>query len=80
MKPEYTSDIPSKLEVCEKQLEVCKNVIREISWQAQRYANGRSTYAPCMFNSAIKMLDENGLGDLHKPDTIGDKSRFAKEG
>ena len=76
-RPSYANE---ELDICKKQLEVCKTVIREISWLAQRYVDGRHTYTPSQFNSAIKLLDDNGLGYLHEADTIGDKSRFAKEG
>lgn len=32
------------------------NAIREIIWMARRYADGRATYAPSMFNNAYDVL------------------------
>ena len=55
--------IPSKER--EKELET---IIRDIYWMARRYADGRHTYAPSMYNEAIYKAQELGL-DL-KPDSI----------
>lgn len=38
------------------------NAIRDIIWMARRYADGRSTYAPSMFNDAYDVL-RNELED-----------------
>lgn len=75
-KPQYANEKNIELE---KQLEVCKHVIQEISWMARRYADGRQTYAPDMFNDAIKKLDEIGLGHLHKSDPAYNDVRFASD-
>jgi len=74
-RPKYTSE---ELSECKKQLEVCKKVIKDISWMSRRYANGRKTYAVGMVNDAIKMLDDNELGYLHQTDPM-DNERFASE-
>ena len=33
--------------------EALRHIIYEISWMARRYAHGRATYAPDMYNRAI---------------------------
>ena len=77
--PDYEVDLRRRLEIAENNLYICKTVIREISWQARRYSDGRQTYAPGQFNSAIRMLDENGLGDLHQGDPAENNERFASD-
>ena len=42
----------------ERQLEY---IITEISWMARRYADGRGTYAPSMYNVAIKLAVKLGV-------------------
>jgi hypothetical protein len=37
-----------------------RQVITEIFWMAQRYANGRCTYAPTVYNQAIDLAIKNG--------------------
>lgn len=45
-----------------------KDVIEAIHWMARRYATGRHTYAPSMFNDAIRIAKKHGV---HlKPDSI----------
>ena len=55
--------------------EVLKRIIEDTLWMAQRYADGRSTYAVGMFNNAVHALDGIGLGGLFKAD-----KRFADDG
>ena len=55
-------------------------VILDIWWMARRYADGRLSYAPDMFNRALDKAIANGLVIGH-PDTIADPpSIYAKEG
>jgi hypothetical protein len=35
-----------------------KQAVKEILWMARRYADGRATYAPQLFNEAQKVLQE----------------------
>lgn len=37
-----------------------RQIVRDIHWMARRYADGRNTYAPSMFNQAIKKAVEGG--------------------
>jgi hypothetical protein len=38
-----------------------KFVIQEIYWMARRYASGRQTYAPSMYNDAIRLALKHGV-------------------
>lgn len=55
-------------------------IITEISWMARRYADGRCTYAPSMYNDAIMEAIE--LGVPLRPDTAlkENPTLFAREG
>lgn len=55
--------------------------IQEIIWMARRYADGRKTYAPSMFNNAQKILHFQ-LGDdiLGKPDKVVREWPYATDG
>lgn len=61
-----------------KRCKELESVILDIHWMARRYADGRLSYAPNMFNRAIqKALD---LGLPLKEDTALKATYFAKEG
>lgn len=60
-----------------EKLETAKHIINEIWWMARRYADGRSTYAPGMYNRAIYKA-QNELGMEFRPDL--DESVYAKDG
>jgi hypothetical protein len=45
----------------EEQNNTLRKIIGEIWWMAQRYANGRSTYAPSMYNQMIDLAIKNGV-------------------
>lgn len=60
--------------------EILKEIIRDTLWMAQRYADGRSTYAPFMFNLMVHKLDELGLAHLHVGDPAENHKRFARDG
>jgi hypothetical protein len=52
-----------------------KQAVKDIIWMARRYADGRRTYAPSMFNDAYDVL-RNELGDferLNDPDEAPDR-------
>lgn len=50
----------SKRKECKKCAELM-SVIQDIWWMARRYADGRLSYAPGMFNRAINKAMNNGL-------------------
>ncbi len=58
-----------------------RKIIGEIWWMAQRYANGRSTYAPSMYNMAIDLAIKNGVtfetNDIYAED--GDFGKWIPE-
>lgn len=60
--------------------EILKEIIRDTLWMAQRYADGRSTYAPHVFNMAVHKLDGLGLAHLHVGDPVENNRRFVKDG
>lgn len=60
--------------------EILKKIIKDTLWMAQRYADGRSTYAPSMVNLAIHKLDGLGLAHLHVGDPAAEYKRFARDG
>ena len=45
----------------EFQNQTLKSIITEIWWMARRYADGRSTYAPGLFNQVIDLALKNGV-------------------
>ena len=55
-----------------------RRVIYEIHWMARRYATGRSSYAPSMFNDAIKIAID--LGCDIKPDPADSDKIYADYG
>lgn len=57
-----------------------KMIILDVMWMAFRYVDGRSTYAPHMFNMAVHKLDSLGLSHLYAGDTAFENRRFAKDG
>lgn len=59
-----------------KQQEALCKIVRDTLWMARRYADGRSTYAPNMFNDAVHLLETVGLGDLY----VADKDKWANDG
>ena len=55
-----------------------RRVIRDIYWMARRYATGRSSYAPSMFNDAIKVAIDLGC-DIY-PDVADNDKIYADYG
>ena len=45
----------------DQQLDAARRFIRDTFWMARRYANGRSTYAPGMYNDALAAVIEAGV-------------------
>ena len=61
-------------------VDIYESVLEETLWMARRYADGRATYAPSMFNECIEKLDKAGKGHLMKPDVAGNEgTRFASD-
>lgn len=58
--------------------EALKRIIKDTLWMAYRYADGRSTYAPQMFNDAVHVLDSLQLSHLYIGELEG--GRFASDG
>lgn len=54
-----------------------RQIVRDIHWMARRYADGRLSYAPGMFNDAIRKAVEGGWLRLTSADK---ESVYAKEG
>lgn len=57
---------------------VLESIVTDIYWMARRYANGRQTYAPSLYNDAIQKAQELGL-DLPIDVTADPPSIYAKE-
>ena len=55
-----------------------RRIINEIHWMARRYATGRRSYAPSMFNDAIKIAID--LGCDIRPDVADSNKIFADFG
>lgn len=56
-----------------------ENAIVDITWMARRYAEGRKTGAPDMFNEAYKVLKEYvEFNEKTDPDNRTDESRPIK--
>lgn len=60
--------------------EILKEIIKDTLWMAQRYADGRSTYAPYTLNMAVHKLDGLGLAHLYVGDSANENRRFARDG
>lgn len=55
---------------------IIKEAIKDILWMARRYANGRKTYAPGMFNDAYDVLRiefDDEIDDNFAEDMTGKK-------
>ncbi len=57
---------------------VLESVVRDIYWMARRYADGRQTYAPSMYNDAINRALTLGI-TLSVDSTTSPPSFYAKE-
>jgi len=62
-------------EKLERERDEAREIVREIWWMARRYADGRNTFAPKMFNDAIAPAVKDWLmdtdnGDLYAKDPI----------
>lgn len=55
-----------------------RQIVRDIHWMARRYANGRLSYAPGMFNDAIRKAVEGGW--LKPPPASDKEGIYAVEG
>jgi hypothetical protein len=49
-----------RAEKAEADRDEARQIVRDIHWMARRYASGRHTYAPSMFNDAIGMAVSGG--------------------
>jgi len=59
----------AELEKFEKRCSQLEWIIKEIQWQARRYAHGRMSMAVSSYNEAIKLAQE--LGMTFRPDNDG---------
>jgi hypothetical protein len=59
-----------------REIEILKECLRNTLWMAGRYADGRSSYAPDMFNEAIRILDGLGYQDLLTEDKARENRRY----
>jgi len=50
----------SRLKQAEADRDEARQIVRDIHWMARRYASGRHTYAPSMFNEAISKAVAGG--------------------
>src|SRR5215217_5979503 len=56
------SNAIARAEKAEEDRDEARQIVRDIHWMARRYADGRLTYAPGMFNDAItKAIDAGWL-------------------
>lgn len=60
------------------QLDAMSFFIKETHWMARRYADGRCTYAPGMFNDALLGLKKAGLE--HLVEKVGCDPEYASDG
>lgn len=62
----------------EEERDQARDIVREIWWMARRYADGRNTFAPHMFNEAIKQavewLGDDDKGEIYAKDPIDDRN------
>jgi hypothetical protein len=63
-----------------KTCEALRHVILDIWWMARRYADGRYTYAPSMYNEAINLAIKNGVVILNPDNVAKPPSIYAKDG
>jgi len=62
----------------ERERDEARDIVRKIWWMARRYADGRNTFAPKMFNDAMMpaindWLMDSDNGDLYAKDPIDTK-------
>lgn len=67
------------IENLEKERDEARYIVKEIWWMARRYADGRNTFAPHMFNEAMKKAEgwimDTDNGEIWAKDPIDqDKS------
>lgn len=51
----------AELEKFEKRCSQLERVIQDIQWMARRYAHGRKTFAPSIYNEAIQLAQDLGM-------------------
>ena len=57
--------------------DAARRIVQDIHWMARRYADGRRSYAPGMFNDAVRPAFEAGW---LKPNGAADESQYARDG
>jgi hypothetical protein len=68
----------SEIAKLKEERDEARQIVRDIYWMARRYADGRLSYAPGMFNDAIRKAVEGGW---LKPSTdFGKEGIYAREG
>ena len=56
----YAAALESAVERLQRELDEARGIVRAIHWMACRYADGRNTYAPGMYNRAIAKAYDAG--------------------
>lgn len=56
----YAAALESAVERLQRELDEARGIVRNIYWMACRYADGRNTYAPGMYNRAIAKAYDAG--------------------
>ena len=51
----------NKLDAIKLRLSVLEMIVKDFHWMARRYCDGRSSYAPSLFNEHTKRLLELGI-------------------
>jgi len=89
--PDAKKKTAMSMTALKKENEALRHIIYEISWMARRYAHGRATYAPDMYNRAITAavrlnvkLNESDHESIYADDGclgkwVPEKQRFEKE-
>lgn len=69
----------SKVRQLENENQILKSIIKDIWWMARRYADGRLTYAPGLFNGAMARAKSCGMEIEPDPICGGIVARYGDE-
>lgn len=71
------SALLDEIEGLRRERDEARKIVQDIHWMARRYADGRKTYAPDMFNKAVRPAFEAGW--LQSNGAVGE-SQYARDG